>query len=456
MRHRLLLVDDHQVFLEITQRTLSEYGFAVDIASTREQALALATGNAGAYSVYVLDYLLDQKNGAQLAREIRRVDPESYIVIYSNDESREALKESLRASAQDFIDKSAPLSVFVQTLRRWCEVYEAERALAAPSRPSAARERIASIGLVGQSTAMAHVAELVHRYRGHSGTVLLLGATGTGKEQIAHAVHGGSSLPFRAVNCASFSGNADLLETELFGVERGAFTGANHSKKGILEDVDGGTLFLDEVHTLSLQAQQKLLRALQERKVRRVGTTREYDVRFRLVAAAKPDLSALVAEGAFLPDLYHRLQVLVIQVPALRERPEDVGLLFEHFANEFRAPGRSPKRLLTSALDLLQRYSWPGNVRELKHVVERLSADVAADVIAPGDLDAKFRGVEPEPPLLPFRGGARYLDRKTIEYAIETSRSMRAAARRLGVPHSTLHDLMRSMGIPHPRKRGGG
>ena len=445
MRFRLLLVDDHALCLELTQRFLSEAGFEVDTATNAVDALRMAERNSESYSLYILDYLLGTDSGAELAQRIRVIDPDAYVVMYSNDQSRDALKDVMRVGANDYIDKSAPPAEFLATVRRWCSRYLENRKLAPQTSPSATRELIASIGLVGQSLAMARVAEAVERYRNNDSNVLILGETGTGKEQIARSLHGDSDRPYLAVNCASFTGSADLMEAELFGVERGAFTGATHSRKGILEDVCGGTLFLDEIHTLSLSAQQKLLRAIEQRKVRRVGTTREYDVHFRLITAAKPEITSMAEDGSFLLDLFHRLHVLEIHVPPLQERPEDIGPLAEHFFQMFRSPGRPPKRLLIKTLDILQRYPWPGNVRELMHVIERLAVNVPGDTVLPADLEARF--LSRSEAKVAQRGAARKLSRETVELTVRSSRSMREAARRLGVPHSTLHDLVKEMRI---------
>ncbi len=303
---------------------------------------------------------------------------------------------------------------------------------------------------------MARAADLVLKYRDQKGNVLVLGESGTGKERIAKALHHNNNHPFRAVNCATYNGEATLMESELFGIEKGSFTGATHDKKGVFEEVGRGTIFLDEVHTLSLRAQQKLLRVLQERMVRPVGSTREYKVHFRLVAAAKPNLEDLVEKGEFLADLYFRLNVLKIEVPSLRERAEDVPLLASYFAGVHAADPNKPKQFLSKTMTYLQGYSWPGNVRELENTVEQLCATISSDLIQPDDLDAKFfqsSVIRQVNSVNLFRRQVDSMTREMVIKAIQETRSQRAAARKLGIPPSTFHDLLKRFGL-NGGKRG--
>jgi DNA-binding NtrC family response regulator len=290
----------------------------------------------------------------------------------------------------------------------------------------------------------------VIKFRKTNSTLLVLGESGTGKEMVAAAVHVDTSLPFLAVNCAAYNGSADLMEAELFGVEKGSFTGATANKKGIFEAVGRGTVFLDEVHRLSLKAQEKLLRVLQEKKVRPVGSTREYPVSFRLMAAAKPDLEALVKRGDFIQDLYFRLNVLQIDIPALRDRTEDIAPLVSHFLRVYTPEGQKPKQFLVRTLRYFERYPWPGNVRELEHTIERLCVTVNGKVITPEDLDAKF--YDEKVPLV-YQREPRDLSRDVVIAAIQSASTIRDAADRLGIPKSTLHDLAKRFGIQKARRR---
>jgi DNA-binding NtrC family response regulator len=452
MALRLLLVDDHKLTLELTKNFLEQNGYVVDTASSREMGLRLVKERGDQYALFILDYVMGTENGAEMAKEILSLRPEAFVIIYSNDASREALKHSWRSGAVEFVDKGVDLKEFVAIVRRWCQKYkETYLALPAPE-VNENSKKIESIGLVGISEKMAKVADLVLKFRTSRSTVLITGESGTGKECIARALHGNSRSRFIAVNCAVYAERTELLESELFGVEKGAFTGANATKKGIFEEVGDGTVLLDEVHTLSLVAQQKLLRALQEKSVRPVGGTREYKVHFRLVAAAKPEIEAMVKRREFIPDLYYRLNVLRIPVPALRQRPEDVPSLILNAVKKFAADGAAPKQFLLRTVRYLEKYAWPGNVRELENEVEKLCTICPNKKITPEDLDARFfddgssqhesqEAVTPE------------LTREMVLVALQESPSIREASRRLGVAHSTLYDAMKRLGIESKNKR---
>lgn len=456
MKQRLLLVDDSKIFLDLTSKFLREKGFEVDTAISGELALEHMRKARVSYALVVLDYAMGDKNGANTAREILTEFPEQYIVMCSSDMSRETLQESWKAGAVEFVDKGASPDELLEVIRTWCNKYSENKVAFLPPPPNENAKKISSIGLVGASTLMARAADLVLKYRDQKGNVLVLGESGTGKERIAKALHHNNNHPFRAVNCATYNGEATLMESELFGIEKGSFTGATHDKKGVFEEVGRGTIFLDEVHTLSLRAQQKLLRVLQERMVRPVGSTREYKVHFRLVAAAKPNLEDLVEKGEFLADLYFRLNVLKIEVPSLRERAEDVPLLASYFAGVHAADPNKPKQFLSKTMAYLQGYSWPGNVRELENTVEQLCATISTDLIQPDDLDAKFfqsSVIRQVNSVNLFRRQVDSMTREMVVKAIQETRSQRAAARKLGIPPSTFHDLLKRFGL-NGGKRG--
>lgn len=451
---RLLLADDHQVFLNLMKKYLEDNGYVVDTVSSGESAIQKITERGDEYALVILDFVMDaaRRNGAETARELLRLRPDLYILMYSSDATRDALKESWKAGAVEFVDKSADHEVLLAAIRRWCMKYTDTRLTLPPTPESENSKAIHSIGLVGVSNSMAKVAELVLKYRDKNSTALLLGESGTGKEKVAKALHGGSRQPFQAVNCAAYSGSAELMEAELFGVEKGSFTGAIADKKGIFEVAGRGTVFLDEVHTLSLKAQQKLLRALQEKKVRPVGSTREYPVYFRLLAAAKPDLERMMKRGEFLPDLFFRLNVLRIEIPALRDRPEDIAPLVSHFLQINVREGEKPKEVLVRTLRYFEKYSWPGNVRELENTIESICATVNEATIRPDDLDVKF--FSEKEIVSVYRREPRDLSKEVVVAAVQSSRTVREAAERLGVPKSTLHDLTKRFGIQTGRGRG--
>ncbi len=450
---RLLLADDHHVFLNLMKKYLEDNGYAVDTASSGEGAIRKVSEREGDYALVILDFAMGGgRDGAETAREMLRLHPNLYILIYSSDASRDALRESWKSGAIEFVDKSADYEVLLSAIRRWCVKYTDTRLTLLPTPESENSKAIASIDLVGVSNAMAKVANLVLKYRDKHSTTLIIGESGTGKEKVAKAIHGNSRLPFIAVNCAAYSGSAELIEAELFGVEKGSFTGAVVDKKGIFEVAGKGTVFLDEVHTLSLRAQQKLLRALQEKKVRPVGSAREYPVYFRLLAAAKPELEKMIKRGEFLPDLFFRLNVLRIEIPALRDRPEDVAPLVSHFLSVNTKNCEKPKEVLVRTLRYFEKYCWPGNVRELENTIESICATVSEMTIRPDDLDAKFFSEKEFTSV--YRREPRDLSKEFVIAAVQSSRTVREAAERLGVPKSTLYDLTKRFGIQTGRGRG--
>jgi len=450
MKQRLLLVDDSKIFLDLTSKFLRDKGFDVEVALSGDLAIQKMRETRLPYALVVLDYAMERKNGVVTAKEILSEFPEQFILMCSSDLSRETLQESWKAGAVEFIDKSASTEELLNGIKTWASKYSDNQVAFMPPAPNENAKKIQSIGLIGSSPAMARVADMVMKYKDQRGNVLILGESGTGKERIAKALHLKNNHPFRAVNCASYNGEATLMESELFGIEKGSFTGATHDKKGVFEEVGYGTIFLDEVHTLSLRAQQKLLRVLQERMVRPVGSTREYKVHFRLVAAAKTNLEALVESGEFLADLYFRLNVLKIEIPPLRERTEDVPLLASYFAGIHSINPDKPKHFVAKTLAYLQGYSWPGNVRELENTVEQLSATVTGDLIQPDDLDAKFfqsAVIKQINVGSMFRRQMDSMTREVVVRAMQESRSQRAAAKKLGLPTSSFHDLLKRYGL---------
>lgn len=453
VRYKILLIDDNKVFLGLTQSFLERNGFSVDTAQSGDEAVRKVKARPGDYALAITDFVMEGKDGAKTTEALLEVKPDLYILVYSADNTRDAIKSTWRAGAVEFIDKGADPEVLLGTVKSWCQKYEETRlTVGVPSQPLSENERlISSIGLVGRSEPMARVALEVMEFRTKKANVLILGESGTGKERIAQALHRGQPGAFRPVNCATYSGDATLMESELFGVERGAFTGANVTKKGIFEDAHGGTVFLDEIHTLSLTAQQKLLRALQERTIRPVGSTREIAVKFRLIAASKPDLEEKVKRGEFLPDLFYRLNVLHINVPALRERPEDIEPLVGFFCHRYGEQYGEKKRFLARTVRYMEGYSWPGNVRELENEVERLCARSHEDVITPEHLDGKFFSGRQD---AYGTASLEQLKRENVEAALRNSPSLRAAARKLGIAPSSMHFLVKKYGLRDALKKG--
>jgi DNA-binding NtrC family response regulator len=299
--------------------------------------------------------------------------------------------------------------------------------------------------LIGKSPAIRKVLELIEMVAPTEATVLITGESGTGKEVVARAIHAAGPrryMPMVTIHCGALT--ETLLESELFGHEKGAFTGAQYRKKGKFEVADGGTVFLDEISDISLKTQTDLLRVLQEKEIVRVGGNQPIKVDFRAIAATNKNLETLVKEGAFRPDLYYRLHVFCIDLPPLRDRREDIPLLVNHFLNKFcLATSRPVPQITPEALDILMRHDWPGNVRELENAIERALVVGRANEIRPGDLAFQFQGDAPK--------GGQTLDdveRIHIERILrETQHNLSRAARILDIDRTTLYNKLRKYGL---------
>jgi transcriptional regulator with GAF, ATPase, and Fis domain len=342
----------------------------------------------------------------------------------------------------------------------WCAVFAL--ALSGGEAPREERVRVRTREprgefpeLVGESKRMTDVFDTIRKVAPGNATILLLGESGTGKELLAHAVHRVSprrDRPFIAVNCPSIP--RELLESELFGYERGAFTGADQAKEGRIELADGGTLFLDELGDLSLSAQAKVLRVLQERTFERLGGLETIEVDVRVLAATSVDLAAAVRERRFREDLYYRLNVVPIVVPALRDRPEDVPALVDHFLRKHSPPHRPVTYVTPEALRILTTYPWPGNVRELENAMQYAVNLMDGEVVRPGDLPATLRSHRRATAagMGSLQSEVERLERDLILEALEeTSWNRSEAARRLGTNESLIRARMKKLGIAPPK-----
>jgi len=451
VKHRLLLVDDDLLHLESTQEFLQNRGFAVDTASNGAAAIAQVRANPHLYSLVIVDYRMQDQDGAKVVELLTAINPDIYILIFSGDSSREAVLQTTRRGARGFVDKSEGTAVFLSEVRKWCLKFEATHLSVNRDREPDENEReISRIGMVGRSPALAQLALLVEKLRDRQGPVLILGESGTGKELIARALHDKRRGPFRAVNCASFSSNPQLMASTLFGYAKGAFTGAVTDKRGLIEEVGGGTLFLDEIYALPLSSQLELLRVLQEKILSPVGSTREIPLKFRLIASAKPDLLEAVKQKTFAPDLFYRIGRTVLQVPALKDRPEDLEPLVQHFCEKWSRENGESKTFLLRTLPFLQNYRWPGNVRELENLVANL-LDITEDrKIAPHHLDSKFfqstTNVVPAP-LFALKERIAEVEKQHLLAVLGVSRTLREASRRMKVSLTTVLRLMKKHGI---------
>jgi DNA-binding NtrC family response regulator len=373
----ILLIDDEEIMREVISRLLSREGYTVRTASTADDGLAKLMEEP--FDLVLLDLMLPGKSGLQALEEILEFDPDIIVVMISAYASVENAVQATKAGAFDFVTKPFKNEELLHLVRNGLR----QRALELENRrlKQSLEKRYAFENIIGKSKPIQRVFELISHVGPSRSTVLITGESGTGKELVAKALHNTSprkDKAFVAVNSGSIP--QDLLESELFGHVKGAFTGAVATKKGLFEVADGGTIFLDEVGTLPHETQAKLLRVIQEREFRRIGGIENIKVDVRIVAATNVDLREAVAEGNFRDDLYYRLNVITVPLPPLRDRKDDISLLVEHFVKQFsEVNGRPPCTVDPGALKLLMEYDWPGNVRELENAIER------AVVLAPED-----------------------------------------------------------------------
>jgi DNA-binding NtrC family response regulator len=373
---KILVADDERSIRLMLETGLALNGFRVTTVRTGREALEAAS--RGEFDAVLSDVYMPDGGGLDLVNSLRAIDPKIPVVLMTAKASVPVAVEAVARGASDFIGKPFEIAAVVALLRRYLEAQrEADAAV-----PEVPEQDFSQCGLVGRSTAMARVYKLIAQAARSDATVLVLGESGTGKELVAHAIHDFSqrrSRPFLSVNCSGMT--ETLLESELFGHVRGAFTGADRDRTGLFEAADGGTLFLDELASTSPAFQASLLRVLQSGEVRRVGSTQARRANVRVIGASNAPLNKLVAAGTFRADLYYRLSVLSIELPPLRERPGDVELLTTHFLQLLHDAKGTPPRLTREAVEALAAHDFPGNVRELENALRRALALASGGLI---------------------------------------------------------------------------
>jgi two-component system response regulator AtoC len=399
---KILIVDDEPDALENCRRILNRLEY--QCFTERDPLRALDLLERERPGLVLTDLCMPGMDGIGLLDAAKRLDPEVHVVLLTAYATVQTAVTAMRQGASDYLTKPFTRAELEQVARRafdgtppYGAVHDADRAveLSRHAGTGAMTTWSSGAGILGDSPEIRSVLDLVARIAPTTANVLICGESGTGKELIARAIHAQSQRgdgPFVPVDCVALPDT--LLESELFGHEKGAFTGAFASKPGLFELAHGGTVFLDEVSAMSPMLQSRLLRVIQERQVRPLGGTRFLDIDVRVVAASNHDLAEASRGGQFRHDLYYRLNVIQIQLPPLRERAGDVTLLAEAFLKNYadRNPAHSPKRFSAETLDLLRRYHWPGNVRELHNMVERAAALAAGDVVGPDHLPDELRG----------------------------------------------------------------
>ena len=446
---RILVIDDDDAARESVRRLLVTAGHTVHAVATGEEGLDAARG--GAFDVVLSDLQMPGLSGLDVLKRLRDTHVDSVFIVMTGFGTVESAIEAMRLGAVDFLQKPFVRDELLMRVRSAADRRQLARQVGLLQRQVRAAGTLDS--MIGESEAIARVKDVVRRAAAAPGTVLITGETGTGKELVARAIHAASPRaagPFVPLNCAAVT--ESLLENELFGHARGAFTGAAAARAGLIEHASGGTMFLDEVGTMPPALQAKLLRALESGEVRRIGENESRKVDVRFVAATNVELKDAVERGQFRGDLFYRLNVHRVHLPPLRERAGDVPRLIEHFLARYGAPV-GVTACAPDAMDALTAYSYPGNVRELEHMIQRAVAIAPSPQIERADLPEEVLvGNTPPAPKDPTVSAARErAERDMIVAALERSRGeIAAAARELNVSRTTMWRLMKKYNLSQP------
>ena len=456
---RILVVDDEQETREVFAELLQHWGYEVDQTSDGHEALKLAAERHP--DVIVSDLVMPKLDGLQLVRAIREDQPDTPVVIMTGRGTIDAAVEAIREGVFDFVEKPLEPARLRVILQRALEKKQTQHEV------QVLRRRLAqmgdeSSGLIGASPPMRRVLELVQKVAPSKASVVITGQSGTGKEMVARAIHKLSDRrdkPFIGINCSAIP--ASLMESELFGHERGAFTGADQRRLGCWELAEGGTLFLDEIGEIPLELQSKFLRVLEEQKLRRLGGKSEISVDVRVISATNRDLKEEIKAQRFREDLYFRLNVFNLELPPLKERREDIPVLTQHFLDKFsREGGKRIHSLSPAALQLLADYAWPGNIRELRNTLERaviLCSNGAIDVAdLPPDLARGGGGPSDSAFLrLPLGLPLREVEKEYVMANLAKLLGNKArTAQVLGISEKTLYNKLHRWAGTQPRPKG--
>jgi len=446
MPDKILIVDDEPFNLDLLEQELSDLSYAVVRAETGTAALTQI--DKVAPDLVLLDYLMPGMNGIEVLQTIRKTQNDLPIVMITAYGTIDLAVEAIKAGADDFITKPFDPEHLALVVRKNLERAKLRSDVRFYAEELGGRHRLVS----GNSESMRQVLSEARKAAAARATVLLLGESGTGKELFARSIHNWSDRrlkPFVAINCAGLA--KDLLESELFGHEKGAFTGAHQLKKGKLELAQGGTVFLDEIGDLALELQTKRLRFLQEREFERVGGTSPIAVDLRIIAATSRDLEAAIRAGLFREDLYHRLDVITLTLPPLRERKEDIPALASYFLERFASETKKNFSGITDeARDKLIAYAWPGNIRELANVIERAVVLGEGPELTVHHLPARVIGAQPAAVSdeVPYHDAVNSYRRELIVRALASAQGNRAAAaKNLGLHRTHLMKLLKALRI---------
>lgn len=454
MPEKILVVDDEVKVCDFLSEVLSQEGYQPETADSGRKALELLRQKG--FDLLITDLMMPEMDGLRLLELAREEDPDLAVLVITGYSTVETAVEAMKKGAFDYLPKPFKIDqikVIIDKALKQRRLMEENRRL----RQELKETRPRLVQIIGDSPAMQQVYRLVEKVAKTGSTVLIRGENGTGKELIARALHrysDRSQRSFVSINCAALPEN--LLESELFGHTRGAFTGAVAAKKGLFEEADGGTIFLDEIGDISPAMQVKLLRVLQEHEFIRVGETRPRQVDVRVLAATNRDLERAMAEGGFRPELFYRLNVITVTLPPLRRREGDIPLLANHFLSKYRQKtGRGVASISREALRLLSAYPWPGNVRELENVIERAVILCDGSEITPADLPKELQdgwtrkdGTGPIEAGMSFKEAVSHFQRELILKALAESGGVQArAAELLGLKRTTLNEIMKRLDV---------
>jgi DNA-binding NtrC family response regulator len=441
VKGKILIVDDELVVRDSLGKWFTSEGYtARPVGSGRE---ALEAIQQAEYDIALIDIKMPGMDGMELQARLREADADLTVIIMTGYASVDTAVQALKLGAYDYITKPVDPDELSHLVANALEHKRARREVVR------LRENLQEVSpsteLIGKSPSMKKVVELIEMVAPTEATVLITGESGTGKEVVARAIHAAGPrrfMPMVTIHCGALT--ETLLESELFGHEKGAFTGAQYRKKGKFEVADGGSVFLDEISDISLRTQTDLLRVLQEKEIVRVGGNQQIKVDFRCIAATNKNLESLVKAGTFRPDLYYRLHVFCIDIPPLRDRREDIPLLVNHFLNKFcMATSRPMPQLAPEAMDRLMEHDWPGNVRELENAVERALVVGRGPEVRPSDFSFQLQADE-------MKGGRTLddIERAHIERILrETQHNLSRTARILDIDRTTLYNKLRRYGM---------
>lgn len=443
--YNILVVDDEKNILRIVSATLKSQGYGVETAQSSEEAMERFA--AGSHHLVVTDLKLPGKTGVELLQYVKSRNSEIPVIVITAFGSIENAVDAMKKGAFNYLTKPVNGDELITVVKEALEKYELKRENAALK--SELRQKFTYSSIIGKSPAMHEVFETIRMVAKTQSSILIMGESGTGKELVARAVHYDSERsgkPFVTIDCAAIP--AELMESELFGHEKGSFTGAHERRIGLLEQADAGTVFLDEIGELDLNLQKKLLRFLQEREILRVGGTSRIKLNVRIVAATNKDLEQEVCEKQFREDLYYRLNVVTIRIPPLRERKDDIPLLAQHFLEKLNhIEGKAVTGFEDAVMDAFVKYAWPGNVRELENVVERAYILCSSITIDRKNLPARLLPAGPDEP---GHDGMNLLEteKRLIMKALnQTSWNQSKAAEILGITRKQLRTKMKNMAL---------